>query len=125
MNRYIFIRRLRGPAILLLIGGVELLHQMGVLSRSWGWIWPLGLILMGVFWLAERAALHGEDGYPQGPYPYQAPYPPQYQPPYPGAPYGAQFSGAGPVAAAPQQPGTAIVPARTNDFESGSNGGQL
>jgi hypothetical protein len=121
MNRYIFIRRLRGPAILLLIGGVELLHQLGVLRHSWGWIWPLGLILIGALWLAERAALHDEDGYPQGPYPYQASYPP----PYAGAPYGAGFSGAGPGAAAPQQPGTAIVPAKTNDFGSGSNGGQL
>jgi hypothetical protein len=119
MNRYIFIRRLRGPAILLLIGGVELLHQLGVLSHAWGWIWPLGLIMLGVFWLAERAALHGEEGYPMGPYPYQAPYQPPYQAPYPSAPY----PGAAP--AAPQSPGTAIVPAQTNDFGSGSNGGQL
>jgi len=117
MNRYFFIRRLRGPAILILIGGVALLHRMGVLSHSWGWIWPLFLIMLGVFWLAERAALHAEDGYPMGPYPYQAPY----QAPYQGTPYGVPFSGA----AAPQEPGTAIVPAQTNDFGSGSNGGQV
>ena len=32
MNRYILIRRLRGPAILLLIGVIALLHQTGIVS---------------------------------------------------------------------------------------------
>ena len=124
MNRYLFIRRLRGPAILLLIGGVELLHQLGVLSRAWSWIWTLLLIMLGVFWLAERAALAGE-GYPPGCYSCDTPYPGSYPgSPYQGGPYpGAPYSAAAP--AAPQQPGTAIVPAQTNDFGSGSNGGQI
>ena len=37
MNRYILIRRLRGPAFLLLVGVIALLAQFGILSwgRSW------------------------------------------------------------------------------------------
>lgn len=114
MNRYFFIRRLRWPAILLLIGVVELLHQTGLVSRSWHYFWPLLLIMIGVLLLAERAALASDEQYP-------------YQGPYPGAPYGAPpFGNVGPNAptgTAPQ-PGSAIVPSQTNDFGSGSNGGQ-
>jgi hypothetical protein len=62
MNHYIMIRRLRMPAILLLIGGVWLLHQTGVLDHPWHWFWPLLLILLGVLMLAERAALAAVDG---------------------------------------------------------------
>ena len=57
MNRYILIRRLRGPAILLLIGVIALLHATGVIHSFWHWFWPLLLILIGVLMLAERAAL--------------------------------------------------------------------
>ena len=107
MNRYIFIRRLRGPAFLLLIGIIALLNQADVLS--WGHAWPLFLILMGVLLLAERAALVGQ---PIPPYP-GMPYAPGQQPApgqsYTGQPY------------APAEPGTSIVPAQ-NDFES--RGGQ-
>jgi hypothetical protein len=74
MSHYIMIRRLRGPAILLLIGGVWLLHATGVINHPWGWFWPLLLIMLGVFMLAERAALAAEGGYPLWPYPGQ-PYP--------------------------------------------------
>ena len=74
MNRYIMIRRLRGPAFLLLVGVLALLNQFDILS--WGIVWPLLLILLGVLMLAERAALAAEVEYPQGPYPGQ---------PYPGA----------------------------------------
>lgn len=70
MNRYIMIRRLRGPAILLLIGVLALLHEMGLVSHFWHLFWPLLFILVGVILLAERAALSSEGGYP----------------PYPGAP---------------------------------------
>lgn len=115
MNRYILIRRLRGPAFLLLVGIMALLSQAHILS--WGKSWPLYLILGGVLLLAERAALATE-GYPP--------------PPYTGAPYpnvGPNNAGAnmGPNAAAgaTPQPGTAIVPSRPNDFGSGSSGGQL
>jgi hypothetical protein len=104
MNRYFLIRRLRGPAFLLLVGVLALLSEMHILS--WGRSWPLYLILGGVLLLAERAALAGQD------------YPP---PPYPGAPY----PGAVDPSAPQPQPGSAIVPSHTNDFGTGSQGGQL
>jgi hypothetical protein len=105
MNRYIMIRRLRGPAYLLLVGALALLNQANILS--WGKSWPLFLILAGVLALAERAALASEGGYPAQPYPGQ---------PYPGAPV-AQ-------AASPAQATSAIVPARTEPFKNDSEGGQ-
>ncbi len=55
MNAWLRIRRLRGPALLILIGITALLNQWGVLS--FGRSWPLYLILAGAFGLAERAAL--------------------------------------------------------------------
>jgi Domain of unknown function (DUF5668) len=116
MNRYILIRRLRGPAFLLLLGILALLHQTGVVYHFWHLFWPLALILWGVLLLAERAALE-VDGYPQA-YP-DATYPvaPYPQGPNPGA--GAGY-GAGPY---PGTPGTSIVPANSDDVER-RNGGQ-
>jgi len=109
MNRYILIRRLRGPAFLLLLGTIALLHQTGVVYHFWHMFWPLALILWGVLLLAERAALE-MDGYPQM-YP-DAQYPGAYPPgPNPGS---------GPI---PPPPGTAIVPADRNDLDR-INGGQ-
>jgi hypothetical protein len=55
MNSWLLIRRLRGPAFLILVGITALLNQWGVLS--FGRSWPLYLILAGVIGLAERAAL--------------------------------------------------------------------
>ena len=107
MSRYILIRRLRGPAILLLIGILALLHQAGVIDHFWHLFWPLLLIMIGLFMLAERAVL-ATDGYPQ---------------PWPGAPY------AGPAAPGapqyPEQPTNAIVPAHEQDFGQNHEGGQL
>ncbi len=103
MNRYLFIRRLMGPAILLLIGVLALLHQAGMV-RFWPLFWPLLLILVGVIKLAERAAL-AADGPPQ----------------YPVNPYAAYAEGAG-AAPAPGQtatPGTAIVPSGTDEITQG------
>lgn len=109
MNRYILIRRLRGPAFLLLLGIIALLHQTGVVYHFWHLFWPLALILWGVLLLAERAALE-MDGYPQM-YP-DAQYPGGYPPgPNPGS---------GPI---PPSPGTSIVPADRNDMDR-INGGQ-
>ena len=74
MNHYIMIRRLRGPAYLLLVGALALLNEADILS--WGKSWPFFLILAGVLLLAERAALAAGGGYPQGPYtgqPYAGP----------------------------------------------------
>ena len=73
MNRYLMIRRLRGPLVLLLVGVVALLHKAGVLAHPWGYFWALALILIGVLMLAERAALHGEAYIPP---PAPAAYPP-------------------------------------------------
>ena len=115
MNRYILIRRLRAPAILLLIGVIALLHQMGVIDHFWHYIVPLILILLGVLLLLERAVLATDgdlaSGYPGSPYPGA---------PYPGAPY--------PGASGPQPPAapqsTSIVPAHSHDFDDDRNGGQ-
>jgi hypothetical protein len=110
MNRYILIRRLRGPAILLLIGLVALLHSTGVVHSFWHWFWPLLFILLGVLLLAERATLEADGGYPG--WPYGVPNPGAVDP-RPGTgvpPYTGQ--------------GTAIVPASTHDFGKDPNGGQ-
>jgi hypothetical protein len=99
MNRYIMIRRLRGPAVLLLIGVMALLSQANILG--WGQSWPLILILIGLLLLAERAAL-AAGGYP----------------PPPGTPC--------PNAAQGPQPttGTANVPAESHDYGDEIHGGQ-
>jgi len=55
MNSWVLIRRLRGPAFLLLLGVTALLNQWDILG--FGRSWPLYLILWGVMSLAERAAL--------------------------------------------------------------------
>ena len=101
MNRYMMIRRLRGPAFLLLVGLIALLHQMDILR--WGHAWPLFLILAGVLLLAERAALAGED----------------YAPPYPGGgvvPPVPTQSGTGTTGASTANPGTSIVPTDADDY---------
>jgi len=101
MNRYILIRRLRGPAFLLLLGIIALLHQTGAVYHFWRLFWPLALILWGVLLLAERAALEME-GYPQA-------YPDaQYPGGYPQGP----IAGTGPSPSA-----TSILPAESNDLD--------
>ena len=110
MSRYVLIHRLRGPAFLLLIGVIALLHQMGVVYHMWRLFWPLALILWGVLLLAERAALEVE-GYPSG---------------YPGIPgQGVPYTqgAAAPPAAPPPPAGTSIVPANSDELER-NNGGQ-
>jgi hypothetical protein len=113
MSRYILIRRLRGPAFLLLIGIIALLHQTGVVSHMWRLFWPLALILWGVLLLAERAVLE-VDGYPQ----------PFADTPYAGGPYPpGPVPGTGPASGPGQAPiSTSIVPANSDDLER--NGGQ-
>ena len=110
MSYYIMIRRLRAPAILLLAGGIALLHQTGIIHRGWSLFWPLLLILLGVLLLAERAALAAEGGYP----------PPM---PYPGAPYPGAPSATTGVPAYPGQPqaqsSTSHAPASDQESEGG------
>lgn len=109
MNRYILIRRLRGPAFLLLVGVNALLAQAHIIG--WSRSWPFYLILAGVLALAERAALATDGGAVQ-------------PPPYPGAPYpGAPYPGA-PAAQTSAPESTSIVPARSHEFGNDPNGGQ-
>ncbi len=58
MNQWAMIRRLRGPAYLILTGVLFLLQQWNILSLSKSW--PLFLILAGLLRLAERAAWTAE-----------------------------------------------------------------
>lgn len=95
MNRWLLVRRLRGPAFLLLFGVTALLNQWNVIS--FGRSWPLYLILLGLINLAERAALASAGPQvPPGTYPPTAPPPP---------------------------PSTSIVP--TTSSQSSSEGGLL
>lgn len=107
MNRYLLIRRLRGPAVLLLIGVMALLAQADILG--WGQSWPLILILLGLLQLAERAALVSE-GYP----------------PPPGTPWQSTATGAGQTSGPGSQPtsGTGNVPSEHQPFGDEIHGGQ-
>jgi len=123
MSRYILIHRLRGPAVLLLIGVLALLYQMGAIAHFWRFFWPLLFIEIGVLLLAERAALSVE-GYPA----------------YPGWPWhGASQTAANSAAdwrgswqdtshaeqqSGAQPAGTAIVPSGPHDLANRSNGEQ-
>jgi hypothetical protein len=106
MNRYILIRRLRGPAFVLLVGVMALLAQADILR--WSQSWPLLLILAGALMLAERAALASE-GYS----------------PIPGA-AGQNAGGAtGPESSqSATNPGSAIVPTEPRDFGDHQSGAQ-
>jgi hypothetical protein len=127
MSRYILIRRLYGPAFLLLTGVNALLSQAHILS--WNKTWPFYLILWGVLKLAERAALASE-GYPQWP---ATPPQPGWQPqgnPYPGSPNaGTPYPGA-PQNAAPQQtpaqpaPLSALIPSIAVEIVKKPEGGE-
>jgi hypothetical protein len=68
MNPYLFIHRIKGPAMLLVFGITALLNEWDILS--FGRSWPLYLIVFGVLQLAERAAwTQYQQQYAQGPYP--------------------------------------------------------
>lgn len=54
MNRYLFLRRIKGPIIIVVFGVTALLHTWHILS--YGKSWPLYLIVIGLLQLAERAA---------------------------------------------------------------------
>jgi hypothetical protein len=108
MSRYIMIRRLRGPAFLLLVGALALLNQADILS--WGQSWPFFLILAGLLKLAERAAMASEGGYP--------PYPGI---PYPGAP---DYRAAANIPTYPGQPEPYVPPAQQLEPYKDSEGGK-
>ncbi len=101
MTQWLLIRRLRGPAFLLLVGVTALLNQWDVLS--FGRSWPLYLILAGVLGLAERAALSQAnlEGYdPLTGQPLGSAVPGAYNPP------GTSVVPAPPIAAQGSDPGT-------------------
>jgi hypothetical protein len=101
-ERWLLIRRLRGPAFLLMFGVTALLHEWHILS--FGQSWPLYLVLAGVLALAERAAFTMPDPAQTPPYP---PFAGGYQPPQP-PPTGWTT---------PSSSGTSIVPAPPYDIE--------
>jgi hypothetical protein len=116
MSRYILIRRLRGPAILLLIGLIALLHSTGLIHSFWRWFWPLLFILLGLLLLAERAALSSEEGYPGWPNAgATGPGAASNIPAYPGQAYPGQAN---------TGQSTSIVPAASHDFGKEPDGGQ-
>lgn len=110
MNRYIFIRRLMAPCILLLLGVIALLHQANLVH--WSLFVPLLLILIGVLKLAERAALAAEGGFPPPPNPWGA---------YPGAPNPPAPGGTGPN---PPQSGAGTNSSSIHDYRDDAGGGQ-
>ena len=113
MNSYIWIHRIKGPAMLLVFGITALLNEWDIIS--YGKSWPLYLIVLGVLQLAERAAWSQiqQDQYAQyaaqqgqpygGPIPGAAPgqYPPQYP---------AQYPPSAPPPAAPGSSSLSITP---------------
>ena len=67
MNPYIFIHRIKGPAMLLVFGITALLNEWEIVS--FGRSWPVYLIVLGVLQLAERAAWsQWQQQYAQGQY---------------------------------------------------------
>jgi hypothetical protein len=111
MNSYIMIRRLRGPAFLLLVGVLALLNQANIIG--WGRSWPFFLILAGVLQLAERAILASGGGYPPAPYSGAQ---------YPGAPDTRAATGVGPY---PGQPEAYIAPERQLEPKKDPEGGEI
>jgi hypothetical protein len=100
VNRYLFLHRIKGPAMILVFGVTALLDQWHILT--YGESWPLYLIVLGLLQLAERAA------WSQAQFPYPGPYPGQG--PYAGQP-GAWGGPTGPnVPPAPSSTALTITP---------------
>ncbi|MGA7522119.1 MAG: hypothetical protein WBW84_06535 [Acidobacteriaceae bacterium] len=102
MNQYLFLRRMRGPIVLLTFGITAILDEYT--GIGYGRSWPLYLIVFGLLKLAENAILAQYPPTLPGQYPGQMPGQ------YPAAPgYGAP----GAMSSTPGQttaPGTSIVP---------------
>ncbi len=122
MSRYVLIRRLRGPAFLLLVGVNALLAQANILG--WEQSWPFYLILAGVLLLAERAVLAAE-GYPGASWRGGWPQPGAgaYTCASASAAQSAAQPAAGQSAAAPAAAATTTnAPTRWQEFENGKEG---
>ena len=112
MNRYLLIRRLRLPVVVLLIGTLALLHQMGVIAHFWRLSWPLAMIAWGLLALAERAALTAEE---------EQVFPAM---PWPGVAQGTNQAATPGAANAVATTSTAIVPSHPHDIERINERGQ-
>lgn len=66
--RYVAIRKMRWPALLITLGVTALLAQFNLISYEQSW--PLYLIVFGLFKLAENLALSAALASPQPPSPY-------------------------------------------------------
>jgi hypothetical protein len=62
VNRYLFLRHIKGPVIIVVFGVTAMLHTWHILS--YGKSWPLYLIVIGLLQLAERAAWARMRGFP-------------------------------------------------------------
>jgi hypothetical protein len=102
--RWLLIRRLRGPALLLTFGLTALLHQWDILT--FGQSWPFYLIVLGILTLAERAALASTPVVPYGDPSLGGQY---GQPPY-GVPYPTPTPSQTPYQTHPQTTSTSVVP---------------
>jgi hypothetical protein len=104
MNQYLFLRRMRGPIILLTFGITAILDEYA--GISYGHSWPLYIIVWGLLKLAENAILA------QNPPADPAPWP-GYQPGYqaPGPAGTTTYSGVAPADVATT---TTIVPPPDN-----------
>ena len=107
MNRYLMIRRLWWPVMLVLTGVLALLHELDVARFSH--TWPLYLIFWGALLLAERATINDAVMAP-------------YMDPM-GVPYAGQVGGVTPV----QTAETSIVPGHGDEIthRDTNDGGRL
>lgn len=109
MNQYLFLRRMRGPIMLLVFGITAILDEYTGIhySRSW----PLYIIAWGLLKLAENAILAQNPPDLNAPYPgYQGPAGTGYAPPYPGM----GPAGSNPVGSASPVSGTGPVSGTTS-----------
>jgi len=114
MNQYLFLRRMRGPIMLLVFGVTAILDEYTGIHYSMSW--PLYIIAWGILKLAENAVLAQNPPLPPGPWPgsqsgsQSGSYPGQYPGGYPPPP----AAGYDPNAPAGTQT-TAIVPAHDEE----------
>lgn len=110
MNQYLFLRRMRGPIMLLVFGVTAILDEYTGIHYSMSW--PLYIIAWGVLKLAENAVLAQHPPPAPGAY---ASYPPTGTAYGPGSPYGSYPGAPTPPAAPPPATTTAIVPVRDDE----------
>lgn len=108
MNQYLFLRRMRGPIILLIFAVTAVLAEYT--SIGYDKSWPLYIIALGLMKLAENAVLAQNPPPPPPPY---TGYPPQGG--YPGSYPGYPGAGTPPAPGTTSTTSTAIVPSPGED----------